>query len=133
MPLNLILLILALRLVPADVTSIRMQFNDAPVIEATKNADGGWRMPAPGRKEDDVYTVDGLQVKLKSGANEQTFDLSKLADVNDKTDWASLNEVKALGTAIQVERDKDTLLLKCVAPQGNLTQKLTVSWARDPT
>jgi hypothetical protein len=133
MPVNLMLLILALRLVPADVTSIRMQFNDAPVIEATKNADGGWRVPSPGKKEDDVYTVDGLQVKLKSGLNEQTFDLEKLVDVNDKTDWASLKEVKALGTAIQVERDKDTLLLKYVAPQGNLTQKLTVSWARDPT
>lgn len=92
-----ILLIFALRLVPADVTSIRTQFNDAPVIEATKNADGGWRIPAPGQIEDDVYavTVDGLQVKLKKGANEHTFDLSKLADVNDETDWASLNRAIA--------------------------------------
>ncbi len=129
---NLILLILALRLVPADVTSIRMQFNDAPVIEATKNADGGWRVPSAGKKEDDIYIVDGLQVKLKSGGNEQTFDLAKLADVDDKTDWASLKEAKALGTVIQVERGKDTLLLQCVAPQGNLTQKVAVSWSRDP-
>jgi hypothetical protein len=129
---NLILLILALRLVPADVTSIRMQFNDAAVIEATKNADGGWRVPSAGKKEDDIYIVDGLQVKLKSGGNEQTFDLAKLADVDDKTDWASLKEAKALGTVIQVERGKDTLLLQCVAPQGNLTQKVAVSWSRDP-
>jgi hypothetical protein len=133
MPVNLILLILALRLVPADVTSIRLQFNDAAVIQATKHADGGWRVPSPGKKEEDVYTVDGLQVKLKSGANEQTFDLAKLADVDEKTDWASLKEAKALGTAIRVERDKDTLLLECAVPQGNLTQKLAVSWARDPT
>lgn len=128
---NLMLLILALRLVPADITSIRMQFNDAPVIEATKNADGGWRVPSPGKNEVDVYTVDGLQVKLKSGANEQTFDLAKLLDVNDKTEWASLKEVKALNATIEVERDKNTLLLKGVA--GNLTQKLAVSWVRDPT
>jgi hypothetical protein len=137
MPVNLILLILALRLVPADVTSIHLQFNDAAVIQATKHADGGWRVPSPGKKEEGVYTVNGLQVKLKSGANEQTIDLSKLADVNDKTDWASLKEVKApgLGATIQVERVKDALLLKCVAPQGNLTHTLTVSWgwARDPT
>lgn len=132
MPVNLILLILALRLVPADATSIRMQFNDAAVIQATKHADGGWRVPSPGKKEEDVYTVDGLRVKLKSGANEQTFDLAKLADVDEKTDWASLKEAKALNTAIRVERDKDTLLLECVAPQGNLTQKLTVRWVRDP-
>ena len=129
---NLILLILALRLVPADVTSIRMQFNDAPVIEATKNLDGGWRVPSAGKKEPDIYIVDGLQVKLKSGGNEQTFDLAKLADVNDKTDWTSLKEAKALGMVIQVERGKDTLLLQCVAPQGNLTQKLAVNWSRNP-
>ena len=158
---DLILLILALRLVPADVTSIRMQFNDAAVIQATKHADGGWRVPHRGQivcglpsikeadaytvdglqvkgsgrriEEADVYTVDGLQVKLKSGANEHTFDLAKLADVDEKTEWASLKEAKALGGAIRVERDKDTLLLERAAPQGNLTQKLVVSWARDPT
>ena len=93
----IILIGVVLNLVPLDVTSITIP-SEKGEVSLTKQAGGDWILNGSPIS----FRADGAELTMKAGGKEQKFDLSKMAGIDKKADWAKLKEITLGGRPAQI-------------------------------
>ena len=87
-----IILVVALNLVPADVTMFTLEMYENHST-FTRQADGGWNtVEYPGAGLSTFY-VDGTKLTTKEDGRKDTLDLSELISIDKDTDWKKLKKI----------------------------------------
>ena len=132
MELKLLLLIVALKLVPADIDTLRLQFNDNPAVAIKRDANEQWHVPhgwgLPREAEGEtLIVVNETEVAAKDHDKWEKVSLKDLG-MDPRVDMSALKELK-LGDdlSVAIGRTDQGVRLECLL-QGR-PQVLDVKWS----
>jgi len=131
---KMLLLIVALRLVPADIDELRLQFNDNPAVAIKRDANEQWHVPhgwgrdLPQKVEGEtLIVVNETEVAAKEHDKWEKFSLKALG-FDPSVDMSALKELKVDDDlSVAIGRTDQGARLECLL-QGR-PQVLDVKWS----
>jgi hypothetical protein len=129
---KLLLLIVALKLVPADIDTLRLQFNDNPAVAIKRDANEQWHVPhgwgLPREAEGEtLIVVNETEVAAKDHDKWEKVSLKDLG-MDPSLDMSALKELKVGDDlSVAIGRTDQGVRLECLL-QGR-PQVLDVKWS----
>ena len=125
-----ILIVVALNLVPGNVTTFTIQMNEKESISFTKQSDGGWKAVALPKDDLGTYQVDGAKLTINGQGKTYTQDFSTMLGVDKNSDWKNLKAIRYGDTPVLIDRKENgfDLIRKVKEGGGETNQIYKVRW-----
>jgi len=122
MSLFTVALIIALNLIPDQVSSFTMQMkgvgNENKRMHFTLQEDGGWRGVEHPKDHIGTFYLDSEKLIIKGEGNEHSINLSSIFALEAEAEWSQLNEVRFGSKLIRINRLDNGLDISLVVDGG---------------